>query len=188
MQKAKLTIGCDIDDTLTPWTASFIDYHNKKYHTHHQADHMTKFGLSEFLGLQKEEARKRMFEFAKSELSNLVPYDDAIRGIDFLHREGHDIYAISSRGDIFQDVTQNWVRKYFQNKFSGVHLTNEASPTGSKKSKAEVMGMFDIDVHIDDCLENGKRIAEKGFPGTRNIGVKSLSLTWKQSGNCNGGS
>lgn len=163
MQKAKLIIGCDIDDTLTPWTQSFLEHHNKKYGTKHEVEHMTKFGLSEFLGLPREETRKRMFQFAKSELSNLVPYEEALRGIDFIHREGHELYAISSRGDIFQDVTENWMRKHFQNKFSGIYLTNEASPTGPKKSKAEVMGMFNIDVHIDDNLENAKKITERGY-------------------------
>src|SRR3989304_5976742 len=108
MQKAKLTIGCDIDDTLTPWTASFLEYHNKKYKTNYQIENMTKYGLYEFLGLSKQEAGQRMYDFAKSELFNLVPYEDAVRGIEFLHREGHDIYAISSRSDQFREVTEKW--------------------------------------------------------------------------------
>ena len=106
MQKAKLTISVDIDDTLTPWTESFLEFHNKKYKTHHQAEHMTKYGLYEFLGLSKNETGKRMYNFAKSELSNLIPYEEATKAIDFLHREGHDIYALSSRCDQFRDITE----------------------------------------------------------------------------------
>ena len=167
MQKAKLTIGSDLDDIVAPFGEVYIDWTNRKYKTNYQFGNLITYGLkgmAECMGLSQEESKRRMAEFCDAELFNIEPYEDAIEGINHLAKEGHDLYLITSRRDSLQEQTEKWVNKYFSGKFSGICVTNGMGETGPKISKEYMISEFGIEFFVEDNFDTCEAIAKSGCP------------------------
>ena len=166
MQKAKLSIGFHCDDVLIPFSESVLEYCNGLYKADMTLEDLHSYNLSECISrrlkISNEKAYDAIVEFCNSQLPDVKPYDDAIKGIEKIVGDGHEAYMISKRREEIQKLTEDMVNRYFPNKFLGVYLTNESSSGGRRISKSEVIRRFELDAFVEDCLETCEEIAEKG--------------------------
>ncbi len=161
----------DIDDTSVPFMPVLLKFHNEIYRIPQNLppqtiDDVTEFSLAEVWGVSKHEAVKRVHHFYQTEeFANLVPTEDAIKGIAQLAKDYILIVATSRPFNSYHAGIQNNVRnityrqymKFFGDyiKDDHIYMTNEYKLDDTpSSSKLAVANLHDAFLIVDDSIHN----------------------------------
>ncbi len=174
--KKELKIAIDIDDVLFPFVPELIKFHNKKYGTFLTMKNFISYDFWNVWGGNKEQAIRKVKEFFREYSINKVkPIKNSYKVINNLNKK-NKLYIITSRQNEFEDVTHQWIDKFFPKIFEKIYLCNHYNLKGRKMSKSGICQKENINLIIDDNL---KYIVE-----SRKIGVKTLlfgNYPWNQN-------
>lgn len=171
-----MKIGIDLDAVVADMMSPLIDFHNKKYGTNFKiADHIT-FSIEKIWKCTEEEAIRRCFEFFQSDFLNQIkPVPGAVEGINLLSNQ-HELHVITSRPDLLNKHTSNWIEEYFPKKFKSINHSNQFSKKGSiKRKKSNICKELKIDLMIEDHLEYALDCA------SLDIKVLLMNMPWNQT-------
>lgn len=147
-----MTIGIDIDDTLTNLVEAKIEcvekYFKEKGLNYKLVD-KAGYYLSKMFDWPEEEWRKFWFERMDDFLSSASPRERAKEVVNALKKDGHKIVIITARSDDFHknayELSKNWLEKHG---FEFDEIITEAY------NKGEVCQQKNVDVLIDDFTGN----------------------------------
>jgi uncharacterized HAD superfamily protein len=154
-----MRLGFDIDGIVCDMAQAMVDHMNEKYGLNYD---ITVFYNHELGENKYVEDPKLNEEITKSMKHNVIrnndvllelkPYDDSIRHLHVLRKNGHEIFFITSRSKDNEEATFKWLRK---NKvpFDGVYVVGRKNVVG-QGGKGPVGRMLNLDFFIDDDFPN----------------------------------
>jgi len=159
-----MLIGIDVDDVLANFCSFLITYHNRKYGTNFvESDHIH-YEFWKIWGGTEEEALKKIYDFYDSkEFDSIFPVHGSQDGIACL-REDHDLVVITSRHELVEGKTINWLNNYFPEKFSEIYFANEWSNHLQRGGrKYEICEKLGVELMVEDCLKYAMDCADHGI-------------------------
>ena len=160
-------IVTDLDDCLARHIKALTEFHNHKYKTVLKEEDFRTYFLSETVGIDRDEALRRVCEFFATQYAeNTEPVIGSREGVDALLTSGYKVAVVTSRQDEFADHTMRWLFRHFPKKFVDVRLTNGNSMHGTgERSKADVCEGLGARFVIEDqvryaleCLSRDRRV------------------------------
>ena len=104
-----MIIGVDLDGVVVDLMTPFLEFHNRNYGTSFSYQSITHQDFWIPLGLEKEEANQRLFEFMKnSSFHDIKPQRGAIDALKKLSRN-HRLDVITSRPEFYTEKTIQWL-------------------------------------------------------------------------------
>lgn len=159
----KPTIAVDIDEVLATMFENLMAWHNQKYGTKLTLADNHSRDLELWKAGSIEEAIKRVHGFFETpHYIDAKPIDQAEAALHELSRR-YELAIITARDVIVEELTLNWVQKYFPDIFKDVHFTAEYSLHGLNKTKAEACLDINAEYLIDDSLEKAEEVAKEGI-------------------------
>jgi uncharacterized HAD superfamily protein len=159
----KPIISVDIDDVLVPHVEDLISWHNKEYGTKMDLVHYHSKNPKDWGSKTIEEAIKRVQRFFTTpDLLDAKPMEDAASALSSLS-ENYTLIVITSRDNIIEDVTNNWLSRHFPEIFKEAHFTARFNLEGKSGKKSAVALNAKAEYLIDDTLENALDAAEAGI-------------------------
>jgi len=170
----KLKIGIDIDEVVTEFLKSYLEFYNKKYNSSLNKEKITNYHLWECgIHKSKEDSINEVMEFQESpsfEKIDLV--EGAKEGIKKLSKK-FNIYFITSRPENLKDKTNTFFERHFpQNEFK-IFFSGEIY--GENLSKPSICKNLKISLIIEDNPSCALDCAESG------IKVFLLDKPWNKS-------
>lgn len=174
-KKKSFVVGLDFDDVIFNFNPTFYAYHNVKYGSRIERQHMTSFDMQKVLNCTLDEVRDRVFEFTLSpEHGDALPVEGAKEALAELSKK-YELHIITARNRQANDVTFQWIEKHFPKHFQSVTITNQFfGLPGTTYTKVEIGKKIGIDVMIEDSIKNAHEI------GTAHIPVILLDTPWNQ--------
>jgi uncharacterized HAD superfamily protein len=171
--KQIMIIGVDVDDVLAYCAQAIISWHNRVYITNTKYSDLITFDLAHVWKVSYEERVKRCGEFLCSEeCAEQKIVNGAVEGIDELSKK-YKLIIVTSRTK--SKLSEDWIDKYFPNKFEKRCYNNDWDTLGPTSNKLDVCKENNIDVLIEDCLENAEKVAKGG------ITAILINYPWNQS-------
>lgn len=100
-----MKIGVDFDDVLTDSTASFAQFHNRRYGTKLTRDDHTSWDLQRVWGIPREEMHARVAAwYASEEHARMQPVLGAKEVLSRLNNE-HELHIVTGRSHKTHSVT-----------------------------------------------------------------------------------
>jgi uncharacterized HAD superfamily protein len=159
----KPIISVDIDDVLVPHVEDLISWHNKEYGTKMDLVHYHSKNPKDWGSKTIEEAIKRVQRFFTTpDFLDAKPMEDAASALSSLS-ENYTLIVITSRDNIIEDVTNNWLSRHFPEIFKEAHFTARFNLEGKSGKKSAVALNAKAEYLIDDTLENALDAAEAGI-------------------------
>jgi uncharacterized HAD superfamily protein len=160
---SKPIIAVDIDDVLVPHVEDLIAWHNREYGTRMTLDQYHSRNPKDWGSDTIEEAIKRVQRFFTTpEFLDARPIDDAAQVLGHLS-ENYILIVITSRDNIIEDVTNDWLNRHFPEIFKAAHFTARFNLEGKSGKKSVVALDAKAKYLIDDTLENVIEGAEAGL-------------------------
>lgn len=144
-----MKIGFDIDDTLINLRQHAFGIYNEKLkrnvplHVFHALDRVE---IHEAFGLSDKEG-KAMWNHSLEEIyySSCPPYPDAVKTLQTLDEEGHEIYYITARPKEHGERTKQWMID------QGFPVSSGRFFCGMKdEGKIEIIKELQLDIYVDD--------------------------------------
>lgn len=158
------TIGFDLDDILLDFNGALRVFHNAKYDTTYEREHITTYDFCELWQCEPEEMIRRVLEFyASKEHQGAVPVEGSVEAIKKLSQY-HKLIIITSKPDELRVATMQWLDQHFPHMFDEVHFTNHYVGNGRKRPKGEVCKQYGVEIFIDDALIHAESVANTGIP------------------------
>lgn len=152
-----MTIGVDFDEVLADTWSAVIGFHNERYQTSWQRKEIKTSRFWGVLGPPKEESYKKLEEFCRTKyFKNIKPVIDSQEGIDYLISRGYKLIIITTRPIHLSKETENWLKRYFPNKFTGTFYSSE-------NTKSSICLRERVKFLIEDDLENAKECQPSGI-------------------------
>jgi uncharacterized protein len=154
-----MKLGFDVDGIIADMATAMIEHMNEKYHLNHTISvfHNHALGLNKYVEdekLNKEIVNSIQENVIRNDeaLINLKPYDDAIRHLHILKKNGHVLFFVTSRSKDNEGATIEWFRK---NKipFDGLYVVGQPGVVG-QLSKGPFGRALNLDFFIDDDVPN----------------------------------
>jgi uncharacterized HAD superfamily protein len=96
-------------------------------------------------------------------MDKVVPVENSVEEVAKLSLK-HDLVVITSRALWIEDITTDWINKYFPNMFKKIVQTNQFSKADeNKKKKSDICSMLNVSILIDDGPEYCEDCAQAGF-------------------------
>jgi len=162
---SKSTVGIDLDDVLSDFTAPFLEWHNVRYGTDLTLEDLAAARyLFEAWDGTKEEAVERLPLFVQEvDLLAIEPIRGATECLDGLQEE-YQLIIVSARDPEFSALTDAWIEKYFPGVFDRVILGIGHSERGERSvTKAQVCEEIGASVLVDDQVAHLTEAAEQGI-------------------------
>lgn len=177
MNKKSKIIGFDLDDVLLNFSDVLRGHMNEKYKKNIGRNDITTFFVEDAFGITPQDARETIenFFFHDDHLK-AVPIDGSQDVIERLSKE-NNLHIITAKPDTLNEITMQWLDKYFPNKFEAVHFANFFGDKEKKRKKSEVCLECGTDVFIDDSLETATDVSSVGIP------VLLFDAPWNQKKN-----
>lgn len=154
-----MKIAIDLDDVLANTTASLLNFINSSTNQLPISfANLENAPYWNFLGQTREEANKKFFTFTNTDhFRNIKPFSEAVVAVERLAKE-HTLFIISGRPLFVKQDSEEWINKYFPEKFSGVYFTNNRLNKDDfsaywGRPKAEICDEIGAEVLIDDLAE-----------------------------------
>jgi uncharacterized HAD superfamily protein len=154
-----MRLGFDIDGIVCDMATAMIDHINNKFGLNYDINVFHNHELSNNKYVEDEALNKEIVTAMKKEiirndeaLLELKPYDDSVRHLHILRKNGHEIFFVTSRSKDNEKATIEWLRK---NKvpFDGVHVVGRAGIVG-QLGKGPYGRSLHLDFFIDDDMPN----------------------------------
>lgn len=164
-----MVIGIDFDEVLADTWSAVIEFHNDRYQTSWQRKKIKTPRFWDVLGATKEESYKKAVEFCGTQyFKNTKPVIGSLDGIDYLISRGYKLIIITTRPSYLSKETENWIKRYFPNKFAGIFYSSENTKSSvCLKERAKFL--------IEDDLDNAKECESSG------VKVFLLDSPWNNS-------
>lgn len=164
MEKARTTIGFDLDDVLFDFMGPLTAWHNTTHCTSLMRDDYFSFDLSEVWKCEGKEASDRIWNFYQSDYCKQAqPVSGAVKGLQAL-KDKFRFIIVTARPDSMESEIRTWLATHFGTLFDDVIFTNHYHGTERKRSKSSVCLEFDVRLFVDDALHNAHDIASIGVP------------------------
>ena len=136
-----MIIAIDFDETLFPTLEKIVEIYNKRHDEHLFTSQITTYNLYECLDVVVADELLSLF-VDKSVYNNLQPYKGAVRALQALVNNGHEIYIATATD------TKNfiWKEQLLQRHFPFVPKDNLIRINNKK--------LLNVDVLIEDKLDN----------------------------------
>lgn len=159
----KPIIAVDIDDVLTPHFQDLITWYNNEYDTHLTLINQHRMDPRPWGTESVPTAVKRVHRFFETtEFKNALPFQEAIKVLRRLSST-YDLVAITSRDEIIEKVTREWLDKHFTALFTAAHFTARYNLEGKSRSKIDVCLSIGAEFLIDDAMDVALEAAGKGI-------------------------
>jgi uncharacterized HAD superfamily protein len=170
-----MKIGIDIDEVLADQLSSLIRFHNDSFGTTLARDHFRSSKFWETWGGTREEAIRKVYDFYQTPyFRDIQPVDGSKEAVGRLSRD-HELHLVTGRQNDIATLTQDWIRRHFPNRFSGIHFANHYSNNGFPQSKAEICDALGIEFLIEDTLDYALECARP------NRKILLLDYPWNQT-------
>jgi len=175
MKEKNERLGIDLDDVLGPFTAAFVAFHNKRYKTNLTLNDFKSPSYKKALGTSGWETKSRVLEFYLSEeFQETQPFPEAVQAIKELSSMGYKMEVITSRPDIVERITKQWIAKHFPDCFETVHFVNTFMGKRGSRKKSEVCKARGITYHVDDSPEHAEDCSAEGI----NVFLMDKNYPW----------
>lgn len=162
--KKILNIAIDVDDVLFDYLENFLKYVNNLKGTSFSKEDMTSFFFEKVSGFDREETINLHNSFHFSENFNeILPLEGSLESIDFLNKEGHNLFIITSRSRDMEDLTKEWINRHFPKKFTEILFSNHVFMHNKGISKKDFCLKYDIDIILEDSTHYAKECSESGI-------------------------
>ncbi|MBU1092695.1 hypothetical protein KJ836_03440, partial [Patescibacteria group bacterium] len=171
-----MKIAVDLDDVLASFIAEFLKWYNPQHNTNWQFDDVVDYHWPNFMHITTEQAIKDAHDFFLTpEFADLPLMPGAKEFVNQLSSD-HELYLVTARQHIVEDITRAWANKNFSNNFKEIVFANHYAMDGSKSiSKGELCCQLGCEVLIDDDSRHISSVAEKG------IKTILIDKPWNQS-------
>jgi uncharacterized HAD superfamily protein len=160
---SKQTIAVDIDDVLVPHVEDLISWHNREYGTNMDLVHYHSRNPKDWGSETIEDAIKRVQRFFTTpDFLDAQPMESAAEVLAELSKR-YNLIVITSRDNIIEDVTNDWLNNHFPEVFKEAHFTARFNLEGKSGKKSAVALDAKAKYLIDDTLENVIETAEAGI-------------------------
>ncbi len=172
-----MNIGIDLDDVLADFHKGWLRYYNDKYGTNLTISDCKSYRLSDVHKVADDIVIKRIKYFYRTNIfKDLDPIKGSLKTVNYM-KANHKLYVITSRPSWTSGTTRTWIKKYFQNAFTDVILTNQFGNKDKKTQvdKSEVCRRYKINIIIEDSPTFSYDIAKTGGK------VLLLDSPWNQT-------
>ena len=160
-----MRIGVDIDEVLAPFLKTMVQSKNLKL----PAMKKYPYVYSTMFGMSQRESSKMVDEFYRTEeFRRMRPIHGSQVTLRVLQNKGHEIYAITGRQAIAEDVTFDWLEEHFPKTFTDCYLTN--SFTQYETDKSVIANQLGLGLMIDDSLYTCQECEASGISSVQFIG------------------
>lgn len=109
-----LRIGIDIDEVTASMIPVWVDIYNEAYSDCLKVEQITDWDMTKFV---KPECGKNIYQILAMPTfyDNVKPIDGAFKGIEYLRRNGAEIYYVSSCVPATMDMKAEWLARHDPN-------------------------------------------------------------------------
>lgn len=155
-----MKIATGLDEPLSCTNYGLTKFSNPRYGLSVIPEQIFSHDLSEVWHCSLAETTRRWREFENDpSFKNLQPYAGSIEAIDYLKRMGNELFVITGREIFLKEITNEWIEKYYPNKFSGVFFARHPYVKTEGKTKAQICSELKVDLYIDDDDSSAKSCA-----------------------------
>lgn len=160
------TIAIDIDNVLAQSAISFVEQSNALFNSSITLEDYSE-NWSQMWGVSNEEAERRGTILRDHQIQkHYMPVEGAVGAINQLSRN-FKIVLVTSRRKQAEQLTREWLTKYFDHKFDEIIFANfwddiKKSAHGYKLHKGELYQAIGADFVIDDHLKHCLAAVEQG--------------------------
>jgi len=153
-----MKIGLDMDEVITSFVDTYLPYYNKNHGTDWKKEDIYSYYLYEVFGISKEEDTKSIVSFGETEeYKNMPLIEGAADGIRKLSRK-NELYIITGRPFDRREITEEAIRKNFNNCFKGLFFTDFKAERGHAVPKHTICNDLGIELMIDDMPSTAEEI------------------------------
>lgn len=161
----KPIIAVDVDEVLFPLMPTLIEFHNSRYGTSFELDHMTSYHIQDLTGETEKQILVKFAEYLKTEHYTAGrPVDGAIEAIKQL-KERYDLVLITARQSIYRGATEQFIDEHFGGLFDRLRYTHTLEKPDVRLSKFDICRELGAEALIDDGLHNISEVSEGGIEG-----------------------
>lgn len=169
------TIAVDIDDVISPFTESFIHYHNSLYGTKMSIEDFRRPGdywgyyegvLADILNDPDgvEEYKRRFWEFLETDRHiRGQPVSEEAKRCLYELKKDYNLQIVTARDGAIKEGTCEWIKEELPDLFSEVHFNASWKQAGMKITKAKLCQEIGAEYLIDDSVEHCNAAAECGI-------------------------
>jgi 5'(3')-deoxyribonucleotidase len=163
-------IACDIDEVLFPYLPGWVQFYNRT-HDREAVVKVSDFHSYNFSHVLTEHDEAYIttvvYDFHESpEFLEVQPIEGAIEAIKQLQELG-DVHFVTSRQLAIAKVTYDWIFRFFGIEQDKIHLGNhwcrDTDAVTAQKTKAEMCGLINARVLIDDSVSYAQECASAGM-------------------------
>lgn len=151
----------DLDSTLVDSTTPRLVRTNKKFGTNYKVSDIVSWHNTGYFSPEHDTWMWGPNGFLDPKLhEECKPIKDALRGIEALRNQGHDMFIVTDRPSEIHEATERWVKKHKIN--LPVYFTyhpESYSKTGTK-TKKDFVDEIGIEVVIEDSPHHSTGLAE----------------------------
>lgn len=170
-----VTIAIDIDDVISPFMESFVNYHNDQYGTSMSIEDFKTPG--DYWGFYEniianllndpdgvDEYKRRFWEFLETDRHvRGQPIFEDVKLALYELKKNYNLEIVTARDGTIKEGTIKWINEELPNVFSGVHFNASWKQAGKKITKAKLCQEIGADYLIDDSVEHCNAAAECGI-------------------------
>ncbi|CAM9519065.1 unnamed protein product [Scytosiphon promiscuus] len=161
---ARKVIAVDVDEVLGHFVLRLCAFHNDRHGTQLTPEHFDSYNFHEVWGGNRAEADEKMRDFFESpHFLEGLPVVDGAEEVLRKHAQDFDLQIVTSRQDILQDHTRQWINTHYAGIFGELHFGNHFSTHGVVRSKPDLCGMIGAVMIIDDNMRYATECAAAGI-------------------------
>jgi uncharacterized HAD superfamily protein len=160
MKLENRVIAVDLDEVLGSFVLQLCRFHNDTYGTDLNVSDFHSYHFADVWGGTSEAALQKVFQFFQSHyFTDIPPVDGALIALQRLKAEGATLYVVTSRQQVIEEATKEWLSRHYLNIFDGVYFGNHYALEGKSISKPDMCKLCGAHVLIDDNLGYAQQCA-----------------------------
>lgn len=185
-----INIAVDNDEILFDLISALVLFHNEVYGTNFIRADFFSYQFNKVWGGDIKDAIKKVEEFFDSDyFKNIQPIPGALETMNHLKERGHNLFVVTGRILRLTQKTEDDLKKYFPNVFSGLCFANTYGTTGIKLPKSilcrKLNSRIIIDddlIHINECSNAGIKVLAYDCPWNQEVLPENATrvYNWKQ--------
>jgi len=169
--KKKLIVAFDLDEVLGQFVKALSQFRHEEYEKENDfigqeyyVQDFTSYTFRETWKCTEEVSREIVYKFFESDyFKNLEPIPGARDSIRRLSKFC-DLYVVTSRQNVIEKETREWIEKYFPGRFKDILFGNHWGE-GKKVSKGEMCEKINADILVDDAPKYIADVCSRGMKG-----------------------
>lgn len=147
-----MKLGIDMDDVVVDFVPHFLQKYNRTHRTNYKSKDLKEYELSNTLHLPREDIQAEILRMQLGgDYAELPEVPFSVASIDWLNREGHEIYFVTNR--VCARDTLKWLDDH-KVKYDDVILSGKKIP---------IFKELGIDLVVEDNAETAINSADEGI-------------------------